>query len=354
MTVQKSSGRHCRSCAITLLWLCSFFLGAAIGQSPSNDPGITTQATLQDKLSKGVQFEFGNERFRPTESVSQLLLSPDERHVVSLDDSISIWDSQSGDQRWSISLSESEMGNRGNAAYGHRPLVFSKKTGALLSYGDRGILLEWDLDRRRSNSIDIESNGTIPFAHSTCRSIDISNDDRWIAIGNSSGVSVLDRAGKELWSVENRPHEREGRYLKEDRLAFDGVNALVRFSPLSDSLAISLSENPKEIAILNPKDGKEIQRLKLKGALVRMDYSPDGLTVVATERDSAIRLYRIANGEPIWEYRPNLSNPYENYLSDVTFSPDGNRIVACATDYDLYLTDAKTGENISRMSGHVW
>ena len=55
-----------------------------------------------DALLLGLAFKFGTKRFRPATTVDQLLLSPDEKTVVSIGAVLIAWDAQTGSEKWRI------------------------------------------------------------------------------------------------------------------------------------------------------------------------------------------------------------------------------------------------------------
>jgi WD40 repeat protein len=118
-------------------------------------------------------------------------------------------------------------------------------------------------------------------------------------------------------------------------------------------LAVVLSETPNRIRLVDAKTGDEIRRIELHARLVRMEFSPDGKRIAATERDNAVRMYDCESGKEAWSQIVQLTNPFENYTSAIAISPDGKIVAAGATDKCIYLFDSKDGEAIGRLVGHT-
>ena len=86
------------------------------------------------------------------------------------------------------------------------------------------------------------------------------------------------------------------------------------------------------------------------GAVISVDFSPDGTRIVAETHDFndlSLRLWDAETGQPIG----NLLTGEE--VSSVAFSPDGTRIVSGSYDGTLRLWDASKGRPIGKpLTGH--
>ncbi len=315
---------------------------------------------LGDALVPGARLQFGTKRFRPPGNVMQVIVSPKEDSVISLGENLSSWDPVTGRERWRVH--QMEVGLRSvAAAYGHRPLAFAKNGESFFTIGHDGGVIEWGIESPNPKKrFTIPRNGAKAnrTIESATASIDLVGDGERFAIGNADGVTVTDGSGRVIFEVDNgapsAPVPPRPKEMGRDRLDFYGAYTLVRYSPDKQQLACVFSEAPTEVRLLNTKDGKELRRVALTDRAVRLDHSPDGLQVAVTERDGAVRLYDVHTGELVWSYVANLNNPYENYTSDVAFSPDGTRVVAGATDNHLYVLDAKDGKEVGQLIGHAW
>ncbi|KAG2346735.1 WD40 repeat-like protein, partial [Suillus weaverae] len=71
-----------------------------------------------------------------------------------------------------------------------------------------------------------------------------------------------------------------------------------------------------------------------------VSFSPDGTRIVTSSRDSTVRLWDAATGQPVGE---PLRGHTEG-VNSVSFSPDGTRIVTGSRDMTVRLWDAATGQ----------
>lgn len=303
-----------------------------------------------DALVPGARLQFGTKRFRPPANVAQVILAPNEGTVVSLCDYLIAWDATTGKERWRVPKMDIHTGT----SYGNRPLVFAENGNSFFTIAMNGDVVEWGTETPNPKKRFTVARSNLKSGRaSEVASIDMVGNGENFAIGNTDGVTVTDAAGYVVFRIDNgepnafpppRPNE-----MGRDRLDFHGGYTLVRYAPDKQQLACVFSEAPTEVRLLNAKDGTELSRILLSDRAVRIDHSPDGNQLVVTERDSAVRLYDIRSGKPIWSYIANLKNPYENYTSDVVFSPDGSKVVAGATDNHLYVLDAKNGSEIGQL-----
>ncbi len=312
---------------------------------------------LGDPLPDGALLRMGTLRFRYPGNAYELALSPDEETIVTVGRLMIAWDTRTGKERWRSTGNNRLEFSPPGAAYGSRALVFDPSGGRLYTCGLGGEIVVWDTKTGKRESEIEGPNEVRPNrnrrARGAARSIDITNNGRLFAIGSAGEVLVCDRDGRLKFTIENKP-EGPLRVPDRDRLGFFGHYSYARFSPDGKILAAVTSDSPKVLRLHDVNSGKELRRIKLTDRLVRMAFSPDSKRVVLSERDSAVRLYDVDSDEAVWEHTVKLDNPYENYVSDVTFSPDGSTIALGATDYRLYLLDAGTGEETGRLKGHAW
>lgn len=357
MRVSHSQSIRCAASSVSLLVVLVAFFSMLIEpcrgfvltewllQDPMDSPialnSLGSADALGDALVPGARIQFGTKRFRPPDNVMQVIVSPNEDSVISLGKHLSSWDPVTGRERWRVD--QMTIGLRSvAAAYGNRPLVFAKNGKSFFTIGNDGGVIEWGIESpspKKRFSISRNGADATRMIGSPTASIDIVGDGERFAIGTADGVTVTDGSGRVIFEIDNGapaspapplPKENGG-----DRLDFRGAYTLVRYSPDKQQMACVFSEVSTEIRLLNAKDGKELHRIVLTNRAVRLDYSPDGLQIAVTERDGAVRLYDAQTGKLDWSYVANLDNPYENYTSDVVFSPDGTRVVAGATDNHL-------------------
>ncbi|MBS0262789.1 MAG: WD40 repeat domain-containing protein [Planctomycetes bacterium] len=351
------------------LLVCLWFCGTQFGTSPcvaeppgpatpsqnsktptsSDDAATTARPTvdsLGDPLPEGARRRFGTSRFHPPSSVSDLAVAPDHSVVVSLGNHLIVWEAATGKERWRTSADEFRVPYRG-AAYGGYRLTFASNSSRFFTPGPGRSVVRWDVASGEQKQIIFDGGNSAPHA------IDVTADEKLLALGDANGVVVGNDEGEILFQLANQP---TGPVTDDDndRLAFAGHYSDCRFSPDGKLLAVVTSDRPEELRLYDSKSGAEGQNITLTARAVRFAFSPDGERLVVTERDSAIRVYEVASGQRVWARVLELKNPFENYTSAVAYSPNGNVVAVGATDHKLHLFDAATGEPAGQLTGHAW
>lgn len=322
--------------------------------------GTPQQWTLAQGAAEGVQavgearppasrLRLGTSNFSPPSSVCDIALSPDGTSIVSVGEDLIVWDARTGKERWRAKEWRTDS-NRFSTGYGIRTVAFSSDSSQFYTPGN-SVINSWNTTSGEHRKIGIEGAKFGPSDEMRATSIDVTNDRKKFALGGVDGLIVCDEQGKCLFQIDNKiPNAQD----EDDRLSFTGEYSYGRFSPDGRQLAIATSNRPQEIRFHDADSGRELNTIKLTSKLVRMDFAPDGKQIVATERDSAVRLYDLESRESQWSHIVKLTNPFENYTSGVVFSPDGKTIAAGATDNRIHLIDARTGEEAGTLIGHHW
>lgn len=304
--------------------------------------------SIGDPLPDAARLRLGTLRFHPPSTVADLALSPDNKTIISVGGSLVAWNAQTGEQLWDEGASHS------NGGYGSRRLAFSMDSSHFFAPGEKGTIQSWETLSGNFETIQIqaafwkEDNPSKRIG-----SVDVTPDGKTLACGTAEGLVVVNRKGKSLFEILNS-REKPLPFDKEDRLAFSGAYSFGKFSPDGKRLAVVVSDSPNEILLYDVQAGVEIRKIHLQSWFVRMAFSPDGGQLGVTERDNAVRLYNVENGERVWSQVIHLDNIYENYTSAIAFSHDGKTIAAGATDCRIYLFDARSGEQTGRLVGTHW
>ena len=319
---------------------------------------LPTVDSLGDPLPEGARLRLGTLRFHPPHGADELALSPDGNTVVTAGDQLIAWDAATGKERWRAAGNEFGLSFLGSK-YGSRAIAFSSDSSQFYTPGHSNQIFIWDAARGSRKSITISrekknQNDNVALIRGTrTRSIDVTPDGKKFALGDSEGMLVCNLQGEVLIQIANGANA-PAPLDNDDRLTFFGPYSYGRFSPDGRILAVTVSDRPEEISLYEVETGRELRKLALVKKLVRLDFSPDGKQLVATERDNAVRLYDVETGQRVWSHTIELTHPRENYASAVAFSPDGKTIAACATDNRIYLLDAAAGEEAGRLTGHHW
>ncbi len=313
---------------------------------------------LGDPLPDAALLRMGTVRFQHAESIIDMALSPDGKTVVSIDEEFIVWDAVTGKERWRGNTQE--FGYRlPHASYGVRGIVFAADSQKFYTPGRWNELVVWDVATGDHDVIVLKDEQPQPrgqLGHYSALSLDMTRDGQMFAYGNKSRLAVCDNTGKVLYEITNQP-QTSIELVERDRMVFGGEFSYGRFSPDGKLLAVVNSESPKEIRLHEAKTGKELRRIPVTERLVRLAFSPDSNQIVATERDSAVRLYEVATGKKLWDYKIELKNNAESYTCAVAFSPDAKTIAVCApigSDFDIHLLHAADGKRFGKPLVHQW
>ncbi len=94
-------------------------------------------------------------------------------------------------------------------------------------------------------------------------------------------------------------------------------------------------------------DGK--QRFQVPagiGGLAALTFSPDGQTIVASAYDTDVRVWNARNGELL-----KVIEEMTVAMFELAFSPDGKQLAAAGVDRTIYLWDAKAWRLIRKIDG---
>lgn len=329
-------------------------------------PGAKAPAVdaVGDPLPDGARLRLGTLRFRPPDSVSAVALSPDEKTVVTVGGHLIVWDNATGRELWRVEPGETGF-HLTAAAYGRRPLAFEPEGAWFYTPGEANEVNRWNLTTGERRTLILMPANPIPPEHGSrgtghgFQSIDVAADGKLLALGSPRSLVVCEPNGQIVHEIANHvpgdmqfPPEEDGRF--PDRLKFGGHFTTGQFTPDGAQLAVVLSESPDEIQVLEVGTWQLLRKIQLSAWMVRIAFSPDGKRIVATERDSSVRMYDVETGKPLWSHTVKLTDPYENYTSAIAYCPDGKRVVAAANNETLRVLDAADGKEVGVLGKHSW
>lgn len=180
---------------------------------------------------------------------------------------------------------------------------------------------------------------------------------RSIAVSPDSGylLSASDDKTLRLWRID----APQGISLVRQ---FNGHESTVTGAAFSPDGQLAVSASWDNFAILwNVNTGQELRRIKAMaggvGQLNSVAFSPDGTMLVTggcrelTNRfciQDEIHLWKVTTGELIRTFTPHTAGAF-----NVTFSPDGQTVLAAYDDSTLILWDVATGKPWRTFSGHT-
>ena len=101
------------------------------------------------------------------------------------------------------------------------------------------------------------------------------------------------------------------------------------------------------VKLRNPDTWQEIRTMRVHEDFISgLSYSPDGRTLATAEADGAIRLWDLATGEAVLTL-----HGHADAVRDVTFSPDGRRLASGGRDNSVRLWDLATGQEVFTFRG---
>jgi WD40 repeat protein len=276
------------------------------------------------------------------------------------DGSVRIW--VQGERGWSLR----PLGGRHQQAV-HR-LAAHAQSGRLLSVGDDGRILSWDVATGRSavlaalgrplwdvaispdgESYSVTGEGrrvwlgrfgagappVLGEINGTGMALAFSPDGRTLASGEASGSIIL-------WDVDRSAENRE----LEGHL--DGITGLA-FSP--DGLRLASGGDDALVKLWDTTDGREVLSLKAAGPVEAVDFSPDGRYLAATTDGGPATVW---DASPAPEPRlphPEVLSGHEGTIVTLAVSARGERIASGGNDGTVRLWDAARGESTVLATG---
>lgn len=182
----------------------------------------------------------------------------------------------------------------------------------------------------------------------------------------ASGTRSLDEADNLAalpWFVEARDADGAGRSGPDHRLRIGSVfeysphlvhcwwhTQQVRYADFSpDGKLIAFSDEAGGIGILNWRGGVQTAHLQYgtEGFIMSLEFSRDGLRLVAAGRDMGWRVWDVTNGGLICDV---AMDPGARYA---TFSPDGAHVVTAGIDGYVTIWNATNGARVRQLRGHL-
>jgi WD40 repeat protein len=130
-----------------------------------------------------------------------------------------------------------------------------------------------------------------------------------------------------------------------------GAVFAVAFSP--DGKLLATGEASGEIRLWRIADSQPLLILKEHSSWVRsVNFSPDGTILASGSQDHTVKLWDVRNGKVL-----RILQGHTNLVLSVGFSPDGTRLASGSFDQTVKLWDVRTGQLLNTLQGHtdqVW
>jgi len=189
------------------------------------------------------------------------------------------------------------------------------RTGQLLSFVDGDVI----------RIVDVESGSDkIPTIESEAVSVALSPDGEWCAVARSH---LADRV--RIWSLQTGEMARE--------LPETTGGSAIAFSPDGKWLATCSTTECRFWGMSSWECVQVVPRGGTAGA-ARVAFSQDNSMVAVPLIARGVRLLRTGS----WEELAELEPPTPQYISDLTFSPDGGQLVAASETKQIHLWDLRS------------
>ncbi len=229
-----------------------------------------------------------------------------KRFALSMGDSVSLIDWESGKERQRFTLSQPVS----QLAFG--------ASGRFLAAATQGEIRVWDIFSGGEYLRFAQNEGT--------ESLVFSPDERWLAaVSPDNTVS--------LWSMAS------GMTLLQWRLEAPAVR--VSFSP--DGNALALAFNQAAPRIINLEHSRETLRVEHTGSVESAEFSPDGLMIATASVDGEARVTDAQSGALLFRMR------HGSEVNHARFSADGKLLATAAADGSVRIWDLRLGRERLRM-----
>ncbi|MDZ8262001.1 NACHT domain-containing protein [Nostoc sp. ChiQUE01b] len=131
--------------------------------------------------------------------------------------------------------------------------------------------------------------------------------------------------------------------VKVDKVALEGRNfsgAVIKGADFTDASLQSTNFNEANLVYS--------VFTQAFGSVQSVAFSPDGKYLVASDANGQIRVWQVADGKEIFNFKGHLS-----WTMSVAFSPDGVTFASASSDKTIRLWDIKTGKCLKTFYGHT-
>jgi WD40 repeat protein len=197
--------------------------------------------------------------------------------------------------------------------------VAMSQDGKILVTGtEKGLLTFWNADNGKQIK-SLQFDGTI-------WELWLHPNGRWLGVGRSNAVSIIDMEDMS----ENISFAENG---EVKAIAFNGSGAYMAFGT-----------SKGDVSVWKVMSSQKIAGPKHNGAVIDLEFSPDGKWLVSVGEDSTARGMLTTFGGQ------KYSVTHSDWVEDVTFGPDSSWFVTVSDDDTVRILDTETGQERLRMT----
>lgn len=267
--------------------------------------------------------------------INSAVFSPDGKHVLSISDSVVLWDAENGARIRALS-EDIDIGYPTSVTFssdGEQILISSYVIGL----GSDLNFFDMNLERMNLTA----RSGWTSYINDAV----ISPNGKFVAWASSYEVM--------LWDVELEKEIDTGQFVVTDWGYMNGLQILdnrgaqsIAFSPNSKLIALAIDDNT--IRILDVETKNEVQ--KLSGHTERIqsvDFCPNKNLIASGSWDGSIKIWDVERGIELLTLKGHT-----NHVNSVSYSSDGKLVVSASDDRTVRIWDTETGDELRVLQGH--
>jgi hypothetical protein len=256
--------------------------------------------------------------------VTTVAFSVDGQRLASgsWDQSVKIWDVQSGQQLSTVASKMKEV----------QALAFSRDGQWLAAENSSDAVTLWDGSTGHEIRTLVSNKPLGILGSNWVYSIAFSPDGRWLA-------SALDDKTLRLWDVQT------GRALRD----FPALRKSVTYAAFSsDGRWLASGLDDRTIRITETSSGREVQRLRGHSKpICAVVFSPGGRWLASASADKSIKIWNVETGSEV-----RTLTGHKGLVTSLSFSSDGRWLASGSWDKTIKIWEVETGHEIQTLAGH--